>query len=637
MKNHLLVFASIKKHLFILASIIILSGIITSCDAGSAPAIPASPPLSPEGLVLTIIDENTVDIAWADTATDETGYNVYWSDTNALPSSPNVQLPADSQTCTAGSLTPLTTYYFWVMAYNDSGESSALSGTATPGPVPAAPGNLTVTATETLITLDWTDNADDETGYNVFWSTSAAKPGAPGSSLPADTVSCEIPGLAPSTTYHFWVEAFNDYGSSTAAVILGTLKSAPPSPDNLVVSVGTYRINVTWNDNAVNETGYDVYWSIDGIKPADPAEQLAADATACSITGIYANTTYSFWVEAKNDIGTSSAATGEGTTITKTFKELFMEPNGWFHMAVHTLTDETDLNFYWSDNVSDMGISNDPVGVSGAGADLHYWTLINNFDSTKTWHFWAETVKDTDTLYIHEKIEPGPPMTGTLACTQAGDSRIDLSWEDVSGESAYNIYWDKSAVKPLRPNASVGADVTAFSATSLDPGTEYNFWVSAVSQGIGGAGFPGLSINETQSTTGSGLGPNLALGKTAVCSSVEGDNTADKAIDGNDGSRWASEFTDGGFLPAWIIIDLGESMDFSVVRFKWETAYAKSYTIETSGDGVGFTAVYSTTEGTGGTETIEVGTQNARYIKMNCTERGTPWGPSLWEFEVFNP
>lgn len=130
---------------------------------------------------------------------------------------------------------------------------------------------------------------------------------------------------------------------------------------------------------------------------------------------------------------------------------------------------------------------------------------------------------------------------------------------------------------------------------------------------------------------------NLALNKPAVSSSIEGSGfEADKAFDGNLMSRWASN---EGSDPEWIYVDLGSVQSISGVTLKWEAAYAKQYKIQVSTDSSGtpvqWTDVNSTTDGNGGVEEIDFSPHNARYVRMLGSERGTPYGYSLYEFEVY--
>jgi len=123
----------------------------------------------------------------------------------------------------------------------------------------------------------------------------------------------------------------------------------------------------------------------------------------------------------------------------------------------------------------------------------------------------------------------------------------------------------------------------------------------------------------------------LSQGKTATASSVENSSfPASAAVDGNTSTRWSSAFSD----PQWLEVDLGASASISQVVLDWETAYATAFQIQTSADGTNWTTIYSTTTGTGGTQTLTV-SGTGRYVRMYGTARATPYGYSLWEFDVY--
>ena len=125
--------------------------------------------------------------------------------------------------------------------------------------------------------------------------------------------------------------------------------------------------------------------------------------------------------------------------------------------------------------------------------------------------------------------------------------------------------------------------------------------------------------------------PLISQGKTATASSVENAGTpASAAVDGNAGTRWSSVFSD----PQWIQIDLGATANISQVILNWETAAGKSFQIQTSADATNWTAIYNTTAGAGGIQTLAV-SGSGRYVRMYGTVRTTGYGYSLWEFQVF--
>ncbi|MFD0598017.1 discoidin domain-containing protein [Catellatospora coxensis] len=125
---------------------------------------------------------------------------------------------------------------------------------------------------------------------------------------------------------------------------------------------------------------------------------------------------------------------------------------------------------------------------------------------------------------------------------------------------------------------------------------------------------------------------NVAQGKTATASSVENAGTpASAAVDGNAGTRWSSQYAD----PQWLQIDLGSTQSICQVVLQWEGAYATAFQLQTSATGTGgWTSIYSTTTGPGGTQTLNVG-GSGRYLRMYGTTRANGYGYSLWEFKVF--
>src|SRR5437762_6664302 len=123
----------------------------------------------------------------------------------------------------------------------------------------------------------------------------------------------------------------------------------------------------------------------------------------------------------------------------------------------------------------------------------------------------------------------------------------------------------------------------------------------------------------------------LSQGKPATASSTENGGTpAAAAVDGNNGTRWSSAFSD----PQWLRVDLGAKATISQVVLRWETAYGRAFEVQVSDDGSAWTPIFSTTTGTGGVQTLTV-SRAGRYVRMYGTVRGTVWGYSLWEFQVF--
>jgi len=127
----------------------------------------------------------------------------------------------------------------------------------------------------------------------------------------------------------------------------------------------------------------------------------------------------------------------------------------------------------------------------------------------------------------------------------------------------------------------------------------------------------------------------LAVGRPVTASSsVTVDDVtypAERAVDGDVSTRWSSEFSD----PQWIAVDLGRDQTVSRVQLIWEAAYGKAYTIDVSPDGKTWKEVYKTEQGDGHVDEIKFTPTRARFVRMTGTARGTRFGYSLWEFQVF--
>ncbi len=125
----------------------------------------------------------------------------------------------------------------------------------------------------------------------------------------------------------------------------------------------------------------------------------------------------------------------------------------------------------------------------------------------------------------------------------------------------------------------------------------------------------------------------LSQGKPATASSIEGTGfEAAKALDGNSSTRWASV---EGHDPEWIRVDLGTAANITRVKLNWEAAYGKSYKIQTSADGsTGWTDVFSTTTGNGAIDDVTL-SGSGRYVRVYGTARGTAYGYSLFDLEVY--
>ncbi|WP_241759647.1 galactose-binding domain-containing protein [Pyxidicoccus parkwayensis] len=132
-----------------------------------------------------------------------------------------------------------------------------------------------------------------------------------------------------------------------------------------------------------------------------------------------------------------------------------------------------------------------------------------------------------------------------------------------------------------------------------------------------------------------GTTTNLALGKNVAATSNEFGSPND-AVDGNAATRWSSRNDTASPDTESITVDLGAVYSLKRVRLSWEAAYGKQYVVETSLDGsTGWQTLRNVTTGDGGEDDLTGLSGVGRYVRMRGVQRGTGYGYSLWEFEVY--
>ncbi|GAA2998901.1 discoidin domain-containing protein [Streptosporangium longisporum] len=219
-------------------------------------------------------------------------------------------------------------------------------------------------------------------------------------------------------------------------------------------------------------------------------------------------------------------------------------------------------------------------------------------------------------------------------------SQVSLKWEAAHGR-AFQIQ-----------TSSNGTTWTTIHSTTTGTGGDQTLTVSGSGRyvrvyGTQRATAYGYSLWEFQvyGTTGSTDPGNpgelrlLSYGRPGAASTSQHDGncwecTPARAFDRDPASRWATSPTGGWVDPAWISVDLGATAQIKRVVLQWDPAYARAFQIQVSPDNATWTPIYSTTTGTGFKQTLTVdGT--GRYVRMYGTQRATPYGYSLWEFQVW--
>ncbi|WUH24096.1 glycosyl hydrolase family 18 protein [Streptomyces sp. NBC_00448] len=168
---------------------------------------PAVPPKAPTGVAVADATAHTVSLKWTAAATGDfpvASYDVLRGNTVVASSA--------TTTATVPNLSPATSYQFTVRAKDSRGNTGPASDPVTATTFdpstdtvpPTAPGNLRAgTVTSSTVQLSW-DAATDNirvAAYDVYQGSTLA------ATVPADTRTTTLVGLAPATAYTFTVKA----------------------------------------------------------------------------------------------------------------------------------------------------------------------------------------------------------------------------------------------------------------------------------------------------------------------------------------------------------------------------------------------------------------------------------------------
>ena len=141
----------------------------------------SSGPAAPSNVAASVVSGTSATITWTDNATNESGYLLYRVEGTTQTLVPCPPPTVNSTSCTDTGLSPGSYYQYYVYSWNSSDVGSPGVGTIvhTPRPLPAPVLTDATGINSRTLSLHWTDNASDETGYTVYGYYPSLQPGRP--------------------------------------------------------------------------------------------------------------------------------------------------------------------------------------------------------------------------------------------------------------------------------------------------------------------------------------------------------------------------------------------------------------------------------------------------------------------------
>jgi subtilase family protein/fibronectin type III domain protein len=272
--------------------------------------------------------------------------------------------------------------------------------------------------------------------------------------------------------------------AGAVASLLGVPKPPPPvvpgldPPTNLnATALSTSRIDLTWTDNATNETGYKVERSTDGTNFTQVAV-LPANYQAYSNTSLLGGTTYYYRVRANSGPDHSSYSNVDSATTQPTPAA----PSNLVAVAVSS----SRINVTFTDNsTNEQGFkierTADGTTWLQAGTLLPNQTNYTNTNltSSTTYTYRVRAFEGTNySAYSNTSSAatgPTPAAPSNLTATAVSGSRIDLTWQDNSNnEAQFRLERSTDGVS-FAQMATLSANITAYSNTNLTAATTYYY------------------------------------------------------------------------------------------------------------------------------------------------------------------
>ena len=445
---------------------IVIISYLTSTGSSSSTntGVPGQPII--DGPVITTASTVTVNFtAPANVTTGSTYSLVYGGTTYGTAAYP-------ATTIVASGLTSNTLYKFNLTATNVNGTSVptfAISAITKINP-PTIGSATSITGTSATIGLTAPLGAAAGTTY------SAIAGGISYGAAAYPDLSANVLGLSPNTTYSFSLTATNANGTSQNSSTLA-ITTFPTPPTNVIattISDTIISVAFTASTGTSTITSYSITSSPGNIVVYGTSSPIV-------VTGLLANTSYTFTMTATNSQGKSSNSTASSPVTTNS------GPSPPTNLAVVSTTNTSStisftppqgtINYYLA--TTNLGQSyygsGSPITIAGLNPSTSYTVTLQSIDAFGT-SIASNSLNFTTVATVIGTVLSAPTIGSSSSITTNSATISFTAPSGAASGTVYNAYVDNTII------ASAVYPATSINMVGLSPNTTYSITIKASNQ-----------------------------------------------------------------------------------------------------------------------------------------------------------
>ena len=471
-------------------------------------------PVAPNSLLASALSTSQVELTWTDNSSNEAGFSIRRKKSTDGDWVVIATIAPNTTTFRDVDLFPGTTYLYTVSAINTAGESPLSNEVSVSLPIynfilynnngrtisnSAHPNrhhyyriSVPYGATQLLVQTSGTGNADLYVRYggqpnlNLFDCRSILD-------TSADRCVFSYPRAGD---WYIMV-----YGNSrsvinynvSATYLTGIENNLPTAPSNLtVIATSATQINLSWNDNSTNETGFSIRRKTGRDGTWTQIATVSQNVTTFFNTGLDPDLTYYYAIVAYNLAGVSASSNEANATTPGALTARPIAPGSLQAIS----SSGPVINLQWVDNsTNEAGFS-----IRRRNDQSNVWSVIASVGPNVTSYQDTRVSPGTTYFYTVSAINTAgeSPVSNEAGATTFGGAdnltsapvnlqamaastvQVDLEWKDSStSESGFRIRRKEGIDGPWILIAIVNENVSSYQDIGVTPGISYSYTVTA--------------------------------------------------------------------------------------------------------------------------------------------------------------